>query len=240
MKNLIALIALASVAAAGPAAAQNLVITNARILDGTGKVIERGAVVVRDGKIASVAAGNPTPVPGARVIDARGMTVMPGFIDAHRHPIPAQHRASGWKRMRRRRCAGSSRRASRRWCRRSRRMKDSSSGDGPSPAPSRDRGSSRRRLIPLARPPAGAETPARRRTSRRPGAQDRRHRTQGSRRSGPLRQLATTAASDRAGRRDSRRRHDQSGRRRCEGRLRLHQDRHDRRRRADPKSRRCG
>ena len=25
---------------------------------------------------------------GARVIDARGMTVMPGFIDAHRHPIP--------------------------------------------------------------------------------------------------------------------------------------------------------
>jgi imidazolonepropionase-like amidohydrolase len=88
MKNLIALIALASVAAAGPAAAQNLVITNARILDGTGKVIERGAVVVRDGKIASVATGNPTPVSGARVVDARGMTVMPGFIDAHRHPIP--------------------------------------------------------------------------------------------------------------------------------------------------------
>jgi imidazolonepropionase-like amidohydrolase len=27
-------------------------------------------------------------VPGARVIDARGMTVMPGFIDAHRHPVP--------------------------------------------------------------------------------------------------------------------------------------------------------
>ena len=88
MKNLIALVALASVAAAGPAAAQNLVITNARILDGTGKVIERGAVVVRDGKIASVATGNPTAVPGARVINARGMTVMPGFIDAHRHPIP--------------------------------------------------------------------------------------------------------------------------------------------------------
>ena len=88
MKNLIALIGVAFVAGGGPAAAQNLVITNARILDGTGKVIERGAVVVRDGKIASVAAGNPTAVPGARVINARGMTVMPGFIDAHRHPIP--------------------------------------------------------------------------------------------------------------------------------------------------------
>ena len=34
--------------------AQNLTITNARILDGTGRVIERGSVVVRDGKIASV------------------------------------------------------------------------------------------------------------------------------------------------------------------------------------------
>lgn len=88
MKNLIALIGLACVAGVGPAAAQNLVITNARILDGTGKVIARGAVVVRDGKIASVAAGNPAAVPGARVINARGMTVMPGFIDAHRHPIP--------------------------------------------------------------------------------------------------------------------------------------------------------
>jgi len=88
MKNLIALIGLALVAGVGPAAAQNLVITNARILDGSGKVIDRGAIVVRDGRIASVSAGNPTAVPGARVINARGMTVMPGFIDAHRHPIP--------------------------------------------------------------------------------------------------------------------------------------------------------
>jgi len=94
MKKLIALIGLALVAGAGPAAAQNLVITNARILDGTGTVIERGAVVVRDGKIASVSAGNPASVPDARVIDARGMTVMPGFIDAHRHPI--QGNAAEW------------------------------------------------------------------------------------------------------------------------------------------------
>jgi N-acyl-D-aspartate/D-glutamate deacylase len=88
MKTLIAVTGLLVVVVANPAPAQNLVITNARILDGTGKVIERGDVVVRDGKIASVSAGRPAAVPGARVIDARGMTVMPGFIDAHRHPIP--------------------------------------------------------------------------------------------------------------------------------------------------------
>ena len=94
MKNLIALTGLAFMAGVSPASAQNLVITNARILDGSGKVIERGAVVVRDGRIASVAAGNPAVVPGARVINARGMTVMPGFIDAHRHPIPGN--AAEW------------------------------------------------------------------------------------------------------------------------------------------------
>jgi imidazolonepropionase-like amidohydrolase len=68
--------------------AQNLVVSNARVVDGTGRTIERGHVIVRDGRIASVAAGAPARVPGARVIDARGRTVMPGFIDAHRHPIP--------------------------------------------------------------------------------------------------------------------------------------------------------
>ena len=95
------------------AAAQDLVITNGRILDGTGKVIERGAVVVRNGKIASVRAGTPAAAPGARVIDARGMTVMPGFIDAHRHPVPGRRRRVAGKR-RPRRCGSSSRLASRR------------------------------------------------------------------------------------------------------------------------------
>jgi imidazolonepropionase-like amidohydrolase len=75
------------------ASAQNLVITNGRILDGTGRVIERGAVVVRDGKIASVGANAPAASPGVRSIDAGGKTVMPGLIDAHRHIVtgdPAQ------------------------------------------------------------------------------------------------------------------------------------------------------
>ncbi len=74
-------------------AAQSLVITNARILDGRGAVIERGAIVIRDGRIVSASAA-PATAEGARVIDARGMTVMPGFIDAHRHLM--QGNAAQW------------------------------------------------------------------------------------------------------------------------------------------------
>lgn len=68
------------------ALAQELTITNARIIDGAGNVIERGAVVVREGKIESVSAGAPAASRG-RVVDAGGKTVMPGFIESHRHPI---------------------------------------------------------------------------------------------------------------------------------------------------------
>jgi imidazolonepropionase-like amidohydrolase len=69
-----------------PAAAQDVVITNARVIVGNGQVIERGSIVVRNGRIASVAAGAPS-ASGGRTIDARGMTAMAGFIDAHRHII---------------------------------------------------------------------------------------------------------------------------------------------------------
>ncbi|MEI9892280.1 MAG: hypothetical protein WDN45_19090 [Caulobacteraceae bacterium] len=73
------------VAAAAGASAQNLVITNARIIDGAGRVIEHGAVVSEGGKIVSVSAGEaPKGAVGTR-IDAHGMTVMAAFIDAHRH-----------------------------------------------------------------------------------------------------------------------------------------------------------
>src|SRR5205823_2443086 len=64
--------------------AQDLTITNARIIAANGSVIERGSIVVRGGSIVSVAAGLPAARSGT-VVDARGMTAMPGFIDAHRH-----------------------------------------------------------------------------------------------------------------------------------------------------------
>src|SRR6187397_2154164 len=79
-----ALAVVLTLATAAPLAAQDLTITNARIVVGNGTVIERGSIVVRGGKIVSAAAGAPATTSG-KVIDAKGMTAMPGFIDAHRH-----------------------------------------------------------------------------------------------------------------------------------------------------------
>jgi imidazolonepropionase-like amidohydrolase len=67
-----------------PLVAQDVTITNARIVVANGTVIDRGSIVVRGGKIVSVAAGAPSASSGM-TIDAKGMSAMPGFIDAHRH-----------------------------------------------------------------------------------------------------------------------------------------------------------
>ena len=78
------LLAFVTIGAAWPLSAQDVTITNARIVVANGTVIERGSIVVRAGKIVSVAPGAPASTSG-RTIDAKGMTAMPGFIDAHRH-----------------------------------------------------------------------------------------------------------------------------------------------------------
>jgi imidazolonepropionase-like amidohydrolase len=61
----------------GPAIA----ITNARILPVSGPAIERGTVVIRGGRIAAVGPSVQTPA-GARVIDAAGKIVTPGWLDS--------------------------------------------------------------------------------------------------------------------------------------------------------------
>jgi len=66
-------------------AAQDLAITNARIIVGSGQVIDSGTIVVRDGKIATVTGGSVQIPKGLQVIDAKGMSAMPGFIDGHKH-----------------------------------------------------------------------------------------------------------------------------------------------------------
>jgi imidazolonepropionase-like amidohydrolase len=60
-------------------------ITNVRILDGTGHAPFTGAVRVEGNRIAEVATAPMTPRPGERVIDGRGATLMPGLIEPHAH-----------------------------------------------------------------------------------------------------------------------------------------------------------
>ncbi|MGB7220012.1 MAG: amidohydrolase family protein [Vicinamibacterales bacterium] len=65
--------------------AQDTAITNVRIVVGNGQVIENGHIIIRAGKIATVAAGAPASTQGLRVFNAQGLSAMPGFIDGHKH-----------------------------------------------------------------------------------------------------------------------------------------------------------
>lgn len=67
-----------------PPAATLVAITNATILTASHGTIEKGTIVIRNGKIAAM--GKDIAIPaGAQVIDGNGKYVMPGIIDAHSH-----------------------------------------------------------------------------------------------------------------------------------------------------------
>ncbi|MHB1596698.1 MAG: amidohydrolase [Streptosporangiaceae bacterium] len=69
-------------------------ITGGRIVPVTAQPIEHGTVLIEDGKIVAVGADIPVP-DSARVIDASGSWVLPGFIEAHGH-VGVHEEAEGW------------------------------------------------------------------------------------------------------------------------------------------------
>ncbi len=77
LKTLIAATA-ALALSAGATLAQTVAITNGRVLTGSGE-IQRGTVVIRDGRISAVGADVAVPA-GAEVIDAQGGVIAPGFV----------------------------------------------------------------------------------------------------------------------------------------------------------------
>jgi len=77
------LVLLSIVPRAQAPASFDLLIRNARIVDGTGSPWYRGDLAVRGDTIARIAPRIDTPA--ARVIDAGGRVVAPGFIDVHTH-----------------------------------------------------------------------------------------------------------------------------------------------------------
>ena len=67
-----------------PPAGHLVAITNATIMTASHGTIQRGTIVIKDGKIAAV--GENVEVPsGAQVIDGTGRYVIPGIVDAHSH-----------------------------------------------------------------------------------------------------------------------------------------------------------
>lgn len=67
-------------------ASQITVLQGARIIDGSGGApLENGSIVIRNGRIESVARAGAAPPAGATIVDLRGKTVMPALIAGHAH-----------------------------------------------------------------------------------------------------------------------------------------------------------
>ncbi len=69
---------------AAPVEAPALLIRNATILTVTHGTIEKGDILIKDGKIVAVGTALRAPA-DAQVLDASGQFVMPGIIDCHSH-----------------------------------------------------------------------------------------------------------------------------------------------------------
>ncbi len=73
---------------------RSVAIVGGRVIPITGQPVDAGTVLIADGKIVAVGAEVSVP-DGARVIDATGSWVLPGFIEAHGH-VGVSEEAQGW------------------------------------------------------------------------------------------------------------------------------------------------
>ena len=65
---------------------KSVTIRSVRIIDGTGRTIERAMVIIRGTMIAAVGSDRDLSLPrGTSKIDGRGLTLLPGLIDCHVH-----------------------------------------------------------------------------------------------------------------------------------------------------------
>ena len=93
------LFARVAVNAHAPSPSYDLLITNARIVDGSGNPWFRADVAIKDGRIQRI--GRLGPETATRTIDAHGQILAPGFIDVHTHveSIYGQPAAENFVRM---------------------------------------------------------------------------------------------------------------------------------------------
>lgn len=81
------LLVLAPLVGAGQTADYDIIIRNGRVVDGSGNAWYRADIGIRDGRIVRIAPNIQVRegTTAARVIDAQGWVVAPGFIDGHMH-----------------------------------------------------------------------------------------------------------------------------------------------------------
>ena len=73
-------------AESGATDGRRFVVAADQLIDGTGAApIERGAVLVEDGRIVAVGRADEIEASGARVVRRSGSTLLPGIIDSHVH-----------------------------------------------------------------------------------------------------------------------------------------------------------
>jgi imidazolonepropionase-like amidohydrolase len=78
--------------------ADTVVVSADRMVDVlTGRIVDHPLVTIVDGRISSVGAGSAIP-PGARRVELKGMTLLPGLIDMHTHLTSDPH-YSGYRRL---------------------------------------------------------------------------------------------------------------------------------------------
>lgn len=81
-----------------PAAGDVLALVNCRLIDGTGApAVEDAVVMIAGGRIWKVGPKDTAEVPaGAKTVDLKGATVLPGFINAHVHRSYDEHTLQSW------------------------------------------------------------------------------------------------------------------------------------------------
>jgi cytosine/adenosine deaminase-related metal-dependent hydrolase len=63
----------------------DLVLSNARVLDGRGGIAQRATVRLSGSRVAEVLPGYDAKMGGPEAVDLSGMTLMPALVDAHVH-----------------------------------------------------------------------------------------------------------------------------------------------------------
>lgn len=84
----VAAVLIVSAGCAEPVESFDLVIAGPSVVDGTGQPAYRADLGIRDGVIVRIARNGLRTDSAARVIDATGLLVAPGFIDLHAHLDP--------------------------------------------------------------------------------------------------------------------------------------------------------